>query len=128
MTKKTESVSSFKKTEKQEELTPMPFQLYQPWSSFIMKTQLPPLILEKMIRITDAIVDNVENEENVGRSLVGQIKDELGIKHEVLERENVMGFLWKLLGSLLLNNIFNTTHSILCKVKSMKKKIGTCKW
>ena len=70
----------------------MHFELLQPWSTFVMKTQLPPPILEKMIRITDKIVDNAENEKSHGEHLAGQIKNELWVDHEILEREEVMGF------------------------------------
>ena len=34
------------------------YDLMQPWSTFVMKTELPPDILEKMLRITDEIVEN----------------------------------------------------------------------
>ena len=70
----------------------MHFELLQPWSTFVMKTQLPPPILEKMIRITDKIVDNAENEKSHGEHLAGQIKNELWVDHEILEREELMGF------------------------------------
>ena len=70
----------------------MHFDLLQPWSTFVMKTQLPPPILEKMIRITDKIVDNAENEKSHGEHLAGQIKNELWVDHEILEREELMGF------------------------------------
>ena len=77
---------------KKEEKFQMHFDLLQPWSTFVMKTQLPPPILEKMIRITDKIVDNAENEKSHGEHLAGQIKDELWVDHEILEREELMGF------------------------------------
>ena len=70
----------------------MQYELFQPWSTFVLKTKLPPPILDKMIKITDTIVDNAENEKNWGQKLAGQIKDELWIDHEILEREEVMGF------------------------------------
>ena len=70
----------------------MHFELLQPWSTFVMKTKLPPPILEKMIRITDKIVDNAENEKIQGEHLAGQIKNELWVDHEILEREELMGF------------------------------------
>ena len=35
---------------KKEEKFQMHFDLLQPWSTFAMKTQLPPLILEKMLK------------------------------------------------------------------------------
>ena len=77
---------------KKEEKFQMHFELLQPWSTFVMKTQLPPPILEKMIRITDEIVDNAENEKSHGQYLAGQIKDELWVEHSILEKEELMGF------------------------------------
>ena len=68
---------------KQGEKFKMHFELLQPWSTFIMKTQLPPKILEKMIRITDKMADNAENERSHGEHLAGQIKDELFVDHEI---------------------------------------------
>ena len=70
----------------------MHFELWQPWSTFVMKTQLPPPILEKMLKITDEIVANAETAESWGKNLAGQIKHELYVKHEILEREELMGF------------------------------------
>ena len=70
----------------------MHFDLLQPWSTFVMKTQLPPPILEKMIRITDKIVDNAENEKSHGEHLAGQIKNELWVDHDILVKEEVMDF------------------------------------
>ncbi len=77
---------------KKEEKFNMHFDLLQPWSTFVMKTQLPPPILEKMIRITDKIVDNAENEKSHGEHLAGQIKDELWVDHDILQKEELMGF------------------------------------
>ena len=77
---------------KQGENFEMHFELLQPWSTFVLKTTLPPPILEKMIRITDKIVDNAENEKSHGHNLAGQIKDELWVDHEILVREELMGF------------------------------------
>ena len=34
------------------------YDLLQPWSTFVMKTELPPDILEKMLRISDEIIEN----------------------------------------------------------------------
>ena len=75
-----------------EEKFQMQFELLQPWSTFVMKTRLPLPIFDKMIEITDAIVENAENERSHGQHLAGQIKDELWVDHEILERENLMGF------------------------------------
>ena len=70
----------------------MHFELLQPWSTFVMKTQLPPKILEKMIKISDKIVDNAENEKSHGQHLAGQIKNELWVDHDILVKEEVMDF------------------------------------
>ena len=70
----------------------MPIDLLQPWSTFVMKTRLPLPIFDKMITITDEIVDNAKNEISHGHNLAGQIKDELWVDPEILERENLMGF------------------------------------
>jgi len=67
-------------------------ELLQPWSTFVMKTQLPPPILKKMIKITDEIIDNKESAVSYGDKLAGQIEDEFLIEEEILERENLMGF------------------------------------
>ena len=80
------------KTVKKNENFEMNFDLLQPWSTFVMKTKLPPSILQTMIRITDMIVDKTENQHSHGHNLAGQIKDELWINPEILEKENVMGF------------------------------------
>ena len=77
---------------KKDEKFNMHFELLQPWSTFVMKTRLPLPIFDKMIAITDEIVDNAENEKSHGEHLAGQIKDELWVDHEILERENLMGF------------------------------------
>ena len=69
----------------------MQVDLLQPWSTFVMKTQLPPWVLEKMIRITDEIVENREGKaDNVG---AGQMKNQFNIDFKILEQEELMGFL-----------------------------------
>ena len=77
---------------KEEKLYKMHFEFLQPWSTFVMKTQLPPEILQKMLKITDEIVANAETAESHGKLLAGQIKHELLIDPEILEREGVMVF------------------------------------
>ena len=77
---------------KNEEQFKMQFDLLQPWSTFVMKTQLPQPIFDKMLRITDEIVDNAENEKSHGEFLAGQIKDELWVDHSILEKEELLGF------------------------------------
>jgi uncharacterized protein (TIGR02466 family) len=70
----------------------MQYELLQPWSTFVMKTKLPPSILEKMLKITDEIITNPETAEKWGHSLAGQIEQEFRIPHELLEREDVMEY------------------------------------
>ena len=77
---------------KEEKLYEMHFEFLQPWSTFVMKTQLPPEILQKMLKITDEIVANAETTKSWGHNLAGQIKDELYVEHEILEREDLMAF------------------------------------
>ena len=68
----------------------MEVELFQPWSTFVMKTQLPPPILEKMIKITDEIVeDRAGKGDNPG---AGQMEDQFYIEIEVLEREELLEF------------------------------------
>jgi len=69
----------------------MEFKLLQPWSTFVMKTKLPPSILEKMIRITDEIVENRAGRgDDVG---AGEMKDQfwIDIDFEILEQEELVG-------------------------------------
>ena len=68
----------------------MQAEFLQPWSTFVLKTKLPPPILEEMIRISDEIVENREGKaDDVG---AGQIKDQFMIPMKILEREELMGF------------------------------------
>ena len=69
----------------------MSMELLQPWSTFVLKTKLPPPILEEMIRISDEIVENRESAIRWGHELAGQIKDEFLIEPKMLEPK-IMGF------------------------------------
>ena len=81
-----------KEREKKKDGFQLHVEILQPWSTFVMKTQLPPPILEKMLKITDEIVANAETTKSWGHNLAGQIKDELYVEHEILEREDLMAF------------------------------------
>ena len=48
----------------------MEMELMQPWSNFVRKTKLPPLIFDAMIKITDEIL-NDQNRKNWGDNLAG---------------------------------------------------------
>ena len=70
----------------------MQVELLQPWSTFVMKTQLPLPILEKMLKITDEIIANPETAMSWGDNLAGQIKDEFVLDLEILGQEDLMAF------------------------------------
>ncbi len=72
----------------------MEVELLQPWSTFVMKTQLPPPILEKMTKISDEIVKNEENKLSVDSPYLGagQIENQFFLDLKILEREQVLEF------------------------------------
>jgi len=53
----------------------MDISLIQPWSIPVMKTTLPPDILQTMIKLTDEVIADKES-QNAGPDLVGQIDSE----------------------------------------------------
>ena len=68
----------------------MSFDLLQPWSTFVLRTKLPPPILEKMIKISDEIVENrMSKADNVG---AGQMEDQFMIPMKILKQEDLMEF------------------------------------
>ena len=75
----------------------MEMELLQPWSNFVMKTKLPPLIFDAMIKITDEILDD-QNRKNWGDNLAGQIADEPLIPHSILQREGIYSFFLETVG------------------------------
>ena len=70
----------------------MKTEFFQPWSTFVMKTRLPPEVLEKMIQITDKIVEADDPATRHGDYLASQIKNEFDINLDIIEREYLMGF------------------------------------
>ena len=65
--------------------------LLQPWSVPVMKTTLPPDILQAMIEISDQIIAD-KGAMPWGKELVGQIEKELLIENEMLVERGVQGF------------------------------------
>ncbi len=65
-------------------------ELLQPWSTFVMKTKLPPPILEKMLKITDEIVENPESFSPF--QAFASIKEEFSIEQEILKHEDLTEF------------------------------------
>ena len=69
----------------------MDITMIQPWSIPVLKTTLPPDILQIMIEISDQIITDKESRE-WGTSLVGQIDKELYVAMETLVEKKVLGF------------------------------------
>jgi hypothetical protein len=66
-------------------------QIIQPWSVPVVKTNLPPSVLETMIELTDLIADDQES-VNHGKHLAGQIDTELIIDEELLRMTGILDF------------------------------------
>jgi len=69
----------------------MKMELIQPWSVPVMKTTLPPHVLQTMIEISDLVIADKES-IHFGKNLVGQIEKELLIEHNILKQTGVMDF------------------------------------
>ena len=69
----------------------MSITMLQPWSTPVMKTILPPNILQTMIEISDEIIADKDAKSH-GKNLAGQIETELVVEHDILEQTGVMPF------------------------------------
>jgi uncharacterized protein (TIGR02466 family) len=69
-------------------LAKMPLRMIQPWSVPVMHTKLPDEILQKMIEISDNVIDD-EKSLSHGHNLAGQIETELLVDHEILKNDGV---------------------------------------
>jgi|TARA_B110000305_G_scaffold225267_1_gene271670 uncharacterized protein (TIGR02466 family) len=69
----------------------MPIDLLQPWSVPLMRTKLPPYVLDRMIEISD---DMISDEKSIshGARLAGQIKTELTVDTELLKKNDLDKF------------------------------------
>ena len=65
----------------------MNFNLHKPWADILFETTLPPMVLEKIIEISDEVLADSKR-ISWGGNLAGQIKEELLIEPEVLKKEN----------------------------------------
>ena len=78
-----------------EENTPQTFKieytLHRPWSDILFETTLPPMVLEKMIEISDEVLADSKR-ISWGKNLAGQIKEELLIEPKLLKKENLLDF------------------------------------
>ena len=66
-------------------------QMLQPWSTPVMKTKLPPEIVQTMTEISDNVLAD-KDAKTWGHQLAGQIETELVIEHDILQQTKMMGF------------------------------------
>ena len=72
-------------------LAQMQFKMIQPWSVPVLYTRLPDEILQKMIDISEIVIDD-EKSLSHGHNLAGQIETELLVDHEILKNAGVYDF------------------------------------
>ena len=69
----------------------MSIDLLQPWSVPVMRTKLPPYVLDRMLEISDDMISD-ENSISHGARLAGQIKTELTVDTELLKKNDLDKF------------------------------------
>ena len=105
----------------------MNFELLQPWSTFVMKSALPSSILEKMIRITDEIVDSeLQWEADTGSVM----EDQFLIDFEILEQEEVMNYFLDACRTFVVeafcqSHPLNKENALKCSIKFYFKGLNT---
>jgi len=86
-----EERQSKKVVEEKPETFQMSYHLHRPWANILFETKLPPMILEKMIELSDKVLADSKR-INWGNNLAGQIKEEPLITPELLEKDNLIAF------------------------------------
>ena len=79
------------KEKRKNETYEMEIQILQPWSTPIMKTKLPPEVLQTMIGISDQVIAD-KDAKSWGGYLAGQINSELVVEQDILNQTGMMGF------------------------------------
>ena len=69
----------------------MRYNLHKPWADILFETQLPPTVLDKMIKISDKVIADPKR-QNWGSNLAGQIKEEPLITPKILKETNLTDF------------------------------------
>jgi len=69
----------------------MNYNLHKPWADILFETSLPPIILDKMIEISDKVLAD-STRTQWGGNLAGQIKEEPLITPELLKKDNLIDF------------------------------------
>ena len=64
--------------------TQLGIELIQPWADVLMKVQLPQMMIDAMLDITDQVLQDPDR-KNWGDNLAGQIADEPLIPHELMQ-------------------------------------------
>ena len=82
---------AYKEKRKVKQQYEMDITVLQPWSTPVIKTKLPPEVLQTMIEITDQVIADKET-KSWGHNLAGQIDSELVIEHDILNQTGMMGF------------------------------------
>ena len=80
------------KSEEQTKTFDLHFDIFQPWSTFVMGTTLPPEILEQMIKITDEIVSSNKKSDS-DNIRPAQIEDQFYLNRETLNGTLIEFFL-----------------------------------
>lgn len=75
----------------EETLFDMKCEILQPWSTFIMKTKLPPLIFEKLLKITDKI-STERNPHEIEQKDSEHFKEFHYLEESLLKCENILEF------------------------------------
>ena len=82
---------AYKEKRKVKQQYEMDITVLQPWSTPVIKTKLPPEVLQTMIEITDQVIADKEA-KSWGHNLAGQIDSELLIEQNILEQTGMLGF------------------------------------
>ena len=80
-----------KKQGKEEQRYDLTYELIQPWSVPVMRTTLPPDVLQTMIELSDQILAD-KKAQSWGQHLAGQIDTELLVEPDSLKQTGVLGF------------------------------------
>jgi uncharacterized protein (TIGR02466 family) len=86
-----EERQSKKVVEENPETFQMSYHLHRPWADILFETKLPPMVLEKMIEVSDKVLADSKR-ISWGENLAGQIKEELLIEPKLLKKENLLDF------------------------------------
>jgi hypothetical protein len=89
----------------------MKYDLIQPWSVPVFRTQLPPNVLQTMIEISDLVIAD-KDAQSMGVTLAGQIDTELNIDCNILKQTGVMDFFMEALRQFI----------ICCKIQMLTGK------